>query len=83
MRNLCNTDRLVAIKAPRVALSNCSNVIIICGQMEHKAAFVVIFSSVLIHMNSIGSDTFIYHADNEDGTLAYVVSQGAADTQHT
>ena len=46
--------------------------------MEHKAAFVVIFSSALIHMNSIGSDTFIYHSGNEDGTLAYIVSQGAA-----
>ena len=44
--------------------------------MMTRAACLIIACCALMHMNTIGSDSFIYHVTNRDGSSAYVVSQG-------
>ena len=44
--------------------------------MTHRAAYLIIACCALMHMNTVGSDSFIYHVSNKDGSSAFVVSQG-------
>ena len=44
--------------------------------MTHRAAYLIIACCALMHMNTVGSDSFIYHVSSKDGSSAFVVSQG-------
>ena len=44
--------------------------------MSPRAAYLIIACCAMVHMNTVGSDSFIYHVANRDGSSAYVVSQG-------
>ena len=51
--------------------------------MQHRAAYLVILCCVLIHMTVIGSDAVLYHTASDDGTIAYLVSQGMEEERLT
>ena len=46
--------------------------------MLPKAARLVILCCFLIHLSIIGSDFALYHTENKDGVLAFLVSQSVA-----
>ena len=46
--------------------------------MEHKTGYLIVVCCLLLHLTVIGSDIAFFHTVNDDGVLAYLLTQGMA-----